>query len=577
MSTKRDYSNWSKDELVRELKKVEKRKKYGIVWEDKPEQVAELCKEQLPVLEEDKHKEIKTDELKPVNIFIEGDNYHALSVLNYTHKGAIDVIYIDPPYNTGSDDFKYNDRIVDKEDSYRHSKWLSFMGKRLKLAKNVLKNDGVIFISIDDNESAQLKLLCNEIFDESNLIEVFYVQVRYASKSLNEKDHFQKLIEQVLVYAKNRDKFKPNKPKQEYTVDNFRFKIVEKARGEEITLGNKKVIIFKPGEYEMKDEGKGDIDLLKATWASGSVLKGNTSGKFFHRYLEDRKSVDGLGVLYKVSSIGEDGLGYRYFTGPKKSTATKGIFYAGIPLNRRHDIENNIESFKEKPIINFYDYSGDFGNIRHEGQVDFRSGKKPTKMLMNLINLHPNKNALVLDFFAGSGSTGHATFLLNEEDEGERKFILCTNNEGNIASDICYPRIANVIKGYNSVKGLDGNLKYFKTAFVDAKPTDKNKRKLVDKSTEMLCLKEDCFDESAKGKNFRMFTNGQNKYLGIIYDDDGIDPFKKEVKKLNQKFVAYVFSLDDSAREEEFEDVAKLVELRPIPAVILNVYRRIFK
>ena len=451
------------------------------------------------------------------------------------------------------------------------------MEKRLKLAKNVLKTDGVIFISIDDNESAQLKLLCNEIFDESNLVEVFYVQVRYASKSLNEKDHFQKLIEQVLVYAKNRNKFKPNKPKEEYTLDNFRFRIVEKARGEEITLGNKKVIIFKPEEYEIVEEGKGDIDLLKGTWASGSVLKGNTSGKFFHRYLEDRKSVDGLGILYKVSGIGEDGLGYRYFTGPKKATATKGIFYAGIPLNRRHDIENNIESFKEKPIINFYDYSGDFGNIRHEGQVDFRSGKKPTKMLMNLINLHPNKNALVLDFFAGSGSSGHATLLLNDEDEGGRKFILCTNNENNIASDICYPRIANVIKGYNSVKGLDGNLKYFKTDFVDADLTDKNKRKLVDKSTEMLCLKEDCFDGSTKGQSFRMFTNGQNKNLGIIYDDDGIDPFKKEVKKLNQKFVVYVFSLDDSAREEEFEDVAGLVELRPIPAVILNVYRRIFK
>jgi len=577
MSTKRDYSNWSKDELVRELKKHEKRKKYGIVWEDKPEQVAELCKEKLPFLEENTKKEIKTDELKPANIFIEGDNYHALSVLNYTHKGAIDVIYIDPPYNTGSDDFKYNDRIVDVEDSYRHSKWLSFMEKRLKLAKNVLRNDGVIFISIDDNESAQLKLLCNEIFDESNLVEVFYVQVRYASKSLNEKDHFQKLIEQVLVYAKNRNKFKPNKPKQEYTLDNFRFRIVEKARGEEISLGNKKVIIFKPEEYEITEEGKGNIDLLKATWASGSVLKGNTSGKFFHRYLEDRKSVDGLGVLYKVAGIGEDGLGYRYFTGPKKATATKGVFYAGIPLNRRHDIENNIESFKEKPIINFYDYSGDFGNIRHEGQVDFRSGKKPTKMLMNLINLHPNKNAQVLDFFAGSGSTGHATLLLNEEDEGERKFILCTNNENNIASDICYPRIANVIKGYNSVKGLDGNLKYFKTDFVDAEPTDKNKRKLVDKSTEMLCLKEDCFDKSTKGQSFRMFTNGQNKHLGIIYDDDGIEPFKKQVKKLNKKFVVYIFSLDDSAREEEFEDVAGLVELRPIPAVILNVYRRIFK
>src|SRR3990167_10306645 len=142
---KKDYSNWSKEELVRELKKVEKRKKYGIVWEDKPETVAKRCETELPILEEDTKKEIKTDDKKQVNILIEGDNYHALSVLNYTHKGAVDVIYIDPPYNKGSDDFKYNDRIVDEEDSYRHSKWLSFMEKRLKLAKNVLKTDGVIF------------------------------------------------------------------------------------------------------------------------------------------------------------------------------------------------------------------------------------------------------------------------------------------------------------------------------------------------------------------------------------------------------------------------------------------------
>jgi len=121
------------------------------------------------------------------------------------------------------------------------------------------------------------------------------------------------------------------------------------------------------------------------------------------------------------------------------------------------------------------------------------------------------------------------------------------------------------------------NLKYFKTAFVDAEPTDKNKRKMVDKSTEMLCLKEDCFEEVMNGKRFRIFKNGEDKHLGIIYDDEGIEPFKKEAKRLKKNFVVYVFSLDESAREEEFDDVANLVELRPIPAVILNVYKRIFK
>ncbi len=133
--------------------------------------MAKRCKNELPVLEEDKNKEIVTDKEKPVNILIEGDNYHALSVLNYTHKGKVDVIYIDPPYNRGTGDhFIYNDKIVDKEDAYRHSKWLSFMEKRLKLAKNLLKNSGVIFISIDDNEFSQLELLCDDIFGEKNNI-----------------------------------------------------------------------------------------------------------------------------------------------------------------------------------------------------------------------------------------------------------------------------------------------------------------------------------------------------------------------------------------------------------------------
>src|SRR3989344_3303095 len=143
---KRDYSNWSKEELLRELNKSEKRKKYGVVWEEKSENVAELCKVKLPVLEEVRQNEIRTDTKAPMNILIEGDNYHALSVLNYTHKGAIDIIYIDPPYNTGNgDSFLYNDKIVDKEDAYRHSKWLSFMSKRLNLVKRLLAKEGIIF------------------------------------------------------------------------------------------------------------------------------------------------------------------------------------------------------------------------------------------------------------------------------------------------------------------------------------------------------------------------------------------------------------------------------------------------
>src|SRR3989338_5877367 len=268
-------NNQTKEKLLAEIgrlkKELKKKKKYGLVWEDKPEDVVEMCKEKLPVLKEVKSKEIITDKDKPTNILIEGDNYHSLSVLNYTHQGKIDVIYIDPPYNTGNKDFKYNDSFVEKDDAFRHSKWLSFMSKRLKLAKNLLKDTGVAFISIDDNEASQLKLLCNEIFGEDNLLDVFYIQVRYAGKSLNEKDNFQKLIEQVFIYAKNNYLFSPNKPSTEYNTDVFKFKIIEKGHGEEITLGKKKVIIFKPGQYEIKEESP-NINLLKRTLSPSTLF-----------------------------------------------------------------------------------------------------------------------------------------------------------------------------------------------------------------------------------------------------------------------------------------------------------------
>ena len=185
----KDYSKLEKDDLLKVITKLESRKKYGLVWDEEKtkEQFEKESENALPVLKEVKGKEIKTDASKPTNILIEGDNYHTLSVLNYTHQGKVDVIYIDPPYNTGKNDFKYNDSWIDENDAYRHSKWLSFMSKRLRLAKLLLKDDGIILLSIDDNEIAQLKMLCDEIFGEQNRLSIHHIQVRYGNKSLNEK------------------------------------------------------------------------------------------------------------------------------------------------------------------------------------------------------------------------------------------------------------------------------------------------------------------------------------------------------------------------------------------------------
>jgi adenine-specific DNA-methyltransferase len=203
------YDNLSKEELLRLVERQEselKSKKYGLVWdsEREPEQVVLNCENNLPILKRVKGKEIRTVD-EDDNILIEGDNYHALTVLNYTHKEKVDVIYIDPPYNTGNKDFIYNDRYVDKEDGFRHSKWLNFMGKRLKLAKSLLKETGVIFISIDDHELAQLKLLCDEIFGEDNLITNICVKMSHLSgvKMSHLDKKLPKLKESLFLYSIN--------------------------------------------------------------------------------------------------------------------------------------------------------------------------------------------------------------------------------------------------------------------------------------------------------------------------------------------------------------------------------------
>ncbi|MFT4245348.1 MAG: site-specific DNA-methyltransferase [Micrococcaceae bacterium] len=203
-------NDYSKDELIDLVKSLKRQKKFGLVWEDKPEEVATACEEKIPVLEEITDKAVTKADGKPTNIIIEGDNYHSLSALNYTHAGKIDVIYIDPPYNTGNKDFIYNDSYVDQEDGYRHSKWLSFMSKRLFLAKTLLADTGIILLSIDDNELAHLRLLCDSIFGEKNFINCISVKTKDSSGASGggEDKKLKKNVEYLLFYARNKKKLK---------------------------------------------------------------------------------------------------------------------------------------------------------------------------------------------------------------------------------------------------------------------------------------------------------------------------------------------------------------------------------
>ena len=461
--------NITDEKILTSLSMIENeltKKKYGLIWEEHEERVDKELETQIPTFEEIKDKEIVSNPDEKFNFLLEGDNLHSLYLLEKTHKEKIDVIYIDPPYNTGSKDFIYNDKIIDDEDGYKHSKWLSFMNKRLQMAQRLLSDTGVIFISIDDNEIAQLKLLCDTIFNEINRISIHHVQVRYAEKSLADGKSVKPVMEYVLVYAKDINKFKLNLPKEEYTDASFLYEIEELNSGVIVKDGNVTMQVFKPGEWQIKKKNESSQNLLKETWVSGTIYSKMSYGQVVKRYIEPRYSSDGLGCLYKVIGRGDDGLGYRYYVGPSKKGSTRCKMYSGMPLSRVDEIKSNGGSFREVPISNLINYAADFGNIRHEGNMTFNSGKKPVKMLKELINYHPNKNAVVLDFFAGSGSTAQAVLELNKEDNGNRQFILCTNNENNICEEITYKRIKNVITGYGKYNPLKSNLKYYRCTYI---------------------------------------------------------------------------------------------------------------
>ena len=594
---KKNYQSWSKKELLGEIEHLKKRKKYGLVWEDKPEAVVELCKNKLPVVKEIKNKAIITDKNKPVNLLIEGDNYHALSVLNYTHEKKIAVIYIDPPYNTGSDEFKYNDRWVNKEAPYRHSRWLSFMAKRLKLSRNLLSDTGLIFISINEEELSQLKLLCDEIFRERNYLTTFTVKVRHEDRILKGDKDFHEVVEYLLLYRKSKQHKTVKRLRDNTSISEYVYDIEETNKNPQIMhFGSKSAKVFKPGEYNIIKK-EPDESKLKKINIRGSIKEGNSSGRFYMRYLDPLK--DKIGYLYKIDNIGNDGLGYRYFVMPTSKKKINGDYFQGVPVDRK--------DIKEFPYPNYLDFESEFNNVGYEGGIEFRNGKKPIDFILKILEMggaKKNVNSVILDFFAGSGSIGHAILELNKEDGGNRTFIICTNNEVDKQTDeklrkdgykqgdakyeaegvcqkVCYPRMRNATLGYedsrkNKFEGLGGNLKYFKTTFVDAEPTDKNKKRLTEQATEMLCIKEGTFKSVLNRKHFKIFKNS-NHYTGIILDQLAIPEFKKAIKDIKGKFSVYVFSLSDETFDEEFADVKQKIKLSPIPEAILRVYRRIFR
>lgn len=558
---KRNYNDWTKEDLIKEVEALKKQKTYGLVWEqDKTREVfdyyinwdeaktKEIFKDsenKFPVLTEIKDNEILIDKDINTNLLIEGDNYHSLTTLNFTHNKAVDVIYIDPPYNTGQEDFKYNDKYVNREDSYKHSKWLSFMSKRLKLAKNLLKLDGVIFISIDENELAQLKLLCDEIFN-NRLCGIFVWQKKYGGG--NDSGQIATEHEYILCYSKNELIKEWLEPHSEEYLKRYK-EIDEKGRFfwdtlERPGLRNPITVKINYGgkDYQLKTfRGQNRVDEeLQNGEIRVVALSNKLSFQFKQRLREGKK-----------------------------------------PRSILRDSQKEQDSDSENAYLRIGSNSSAKQELRNFFGKDIFENPKPSSLIRYLLTITGIQNGIILDFFAGSGTTAQATLELNKQDGGNRTFILCTNNEQGICTEVCYPRIQKVIRGYTSsdgkvINGLNGNLRYYKTCFVNSSTTDTNKKNIVDKSTEMLCIKENAFNQVVEKEGYKIYK-GSTNYLGIVFNDESIEDFVNIVMSIDGIFNVYVFSLDDTVPIEEFKSIKDKVNLCPIPEVILHIYRRIYK
>ena len=383
------------------------------------------------------------------NRLIFGDNLIALKALEQEFAGQVKCIYIDPPYNTGSAFEHYDDGV-------EHSVWLSLMLERLLILSRLLRPDGLIFVQIDDNEGAYLKALMDEAFGRDKYLVTFYVQVRYPEKTLKQDMLFNKVIEQIHCYV-GRDNPGIFQPREEYDIQKFCWYYEESGVPRQIELGGKKVEIFRPDQYQLR-KGEPSRTGLKEIWATGAILDGNSSGRFFRDYLQGRVEEDGLGTLYKVHGIGDDDFDYRYFTGPKRATATKGKYYQGIPSR-----VNAGETEKKITISNFMNLADAFGNCRQEGGVEFRSGKKPEVLLKQLLELTTAPGDLVLDSFAGSGTTGAVAHKMG------RRWIMVELAEHCHSHVI--PRLKRVINGEDPTgvtESVDwkggGGFRYFRIA-----------------------------------------------------------------------------------------------------------------
>lgn len=537
---------------INEIENELNSKKYGLVWEKHEEAVDLKMKTHVPVFYEVKERELKDSSDERYNFILEGDNLHSLKLLEKTHKEKIDLIYIDPPYNTGNKDFIYDDKILDSEDNFKHSKWLSFMSERLSVAKNLLKEKGVIFISIDDREVYDLKLLCDEIFNENCFVANIIWQKNYSPH--NNIVGIPAMTEYLLVYSKT-EKWEPAYLPRTESMDKL-YKNPDNddnmwTSGDPCAPGaiSHQGMVYAiqhpfTGEYIYPSMSncwrmeQSKLLEIMCEWApyklvdlhdeekraaicniSASEVRKEVKAIVLDCSEEDAKKLaqkryeEGKWPIFYFTNKGKGGMRRKRYL-----DTTKGRMATSLWLHE--EVGHTDEAKKEiKNIFN--------------GKIPFDT-PKPTRLIKRILQLVSNKDAVVLDFFAGSGTTGQAVLEQNIEDGGKRHFILCTNNENLICEEITYPRLKTVITGSRAdgskySDGLPCNMKYFKTDYIDKSKEDDYysvEEELTKHIKEMIELE-------------RGISIDNDQYL-LVLSDDEMDLLEKSPQKIKNCKAVYL-------------------------------------
>ena len=510
-------------ELLVTLNEIEvelKKKKYGLVWEHHEEKIDQEIKNKIPVFEENKDLEIVKDENKSTNFIIEGDNLHSLYLLEKTHKNKVDLIIIDPPYNRGLNDFVYDDNYIDKSDSFKHSKWISFMNKRLTVAKKLLKDNGVIFINIDDNEFAQLKLLCDDIFGEENFISCFPWHNR---TSIQNDTDISINHEYIIAYAKKRRmanrRLKASNQETWYKTDDF---------------------VIQPKETDSSKYSNPDND-PRGLWKADPFDAPNVRPNLTYEIINPI-----TGVKYLPPK------GRCWRTEPEKYQKLleeKRIVF-GKNGNSRPQLKVFYNEVKMKGEIRNSWFDSDIYDTSTSGKkelLDILPDKKifntpkPVKLYKEIIKMAispKEKNPVILDFFAGSGTLGQA--VLEEFQGKDAQFILCNSNESNICKEITYERVKRIIQGYTnqkgySVKGIESNLKYYTVKYIEKSNNEDQGYYITNELSKYI--KE--LVQLEHGTNIE----NNNEYK-ILYSDEDVDEFVSNDDLIKKCKVIY---LDNNA------------------------------